>query len=76
MSMARIFAHGAMTAEQTIDVCRKHGLELVQNAETGNFSMQQKREEAIKYLRQRGKYVLDQGSKKPLWGNGSPPEAA
>jgi len=33
-------------------------------------TMQQKLEKAINYLRERGIYVLDQGSPKPKWGHG------
>jgi len=38
---------------------------------TAKPTMQAKREKAIAYLRSRNLYVLDKGSKKPTWGNGS-----
>lgn len=31
--------------------------------------LERKREQAIAYLKQRGKYILDQGSLRPNWGN-------
>lgn len=72
---AQIFAHPAMSGAQLEQVCKDNGLEYTREP-TGNFSLEQKREKAIAYLRSRGKYVLDMGSKKPSWGNGTPPDAA
>lgn len=76
MSMARIFAHGELSAEQLDAVCAAHGLDRMHNKATGNFEL--KRAAAIHWLRTSGpqsKYVLDQGSQEPNW-RAIPPEAA
>ena len=70
-----IFCHPSMTAAQACAVARETGLDLMHNAATGNFRLEEKRAAAISYLRERGIYVLDQHTPKPDWGNG-PKEAA
>jgi hypothetical protein len=46
-----------------------HLIEL-QVSEEAKLRLSQKREEAIAFLRLHKRYLLDEGSKKPNWGNG------
>lgn len=74
---ARIFLHPALSAAQADHICRRDGLEIVQDG-CGHLSIEQKRARAIAYLRSRGLYVLDQGTPAPGWAQGhkDDPEAA
>lgn len=77
-SLAQIFAHPNLSAEQLRLLCEDNGLE-AQREPTGNFSLRAKRDAAIHWLRTSGpqsKYVIDRGSPKPAWGNGKVPETA
>ena len=69
-----IYAHPSITAAQAEQVASDAGMELSRTA-CGNFSLEQKRERAIAYLRSRNIYVLDQGARAPNW-RGLPPEIA
>ena len=71
---ALILAHPSMSAVEATQVARETGLDLVHNAKTGNYRLEQKRKDAISYLRERNLYILDQGSTAPPWGTG--PRAA
>jgi len=63
-----------MTAAEVERVAEETGLELQFNHRTGNYRLEAKRQNAIAYLRSRGKYVLDPGTPTPPWGHG--PKAA
>lgn len=71
---ATIYLIGSMSAAQAEQVARDTGRDIVHDQKSGNFSLEQKREKAIAYLRERNLYVLDKGARKPSWGNGHLPD--
>jgi len=72
---ALILIHPETTAAAATQIARDVDMDLVHNPQTGNYRLEQKRADAIAYLRSRGKYILDRGTPTPAWGHG-PKDAA
>lgn len=56
---------GCATAADIQAICDSHNLQVRADPRTGALTLEQKRERAIRYLRERNLYALDRGSTPP-----------
>lgn len=63
------------TLESVADWADSLGRSLGQDGR-GNITLEERRNAAVAYLRQRGRYILDPGTPQPGWGHRTPRDDA